>query len=81
LSGRDIHVHKGRPALAITAVRDWLATESGHPDAPGGAFIFQQYRRFTRELPELCVTARLHAAQLTFSDYREMASTWLRANA
>lgn len=81
LSGRDIHVHKGRPALAITAVRDWLATESGRPDAPGGTFVVQQYRRFRRQLPELCVTARLHAAHLTFSDYRAMALNWLRINA
>ncbi|HTV53938.1 MAG TPA: hypothetical protein VMI06_03395 [Terriglobia bacterium] len=81
LSGRDIHVHGGRPELAMTAVRDWLATESGHSDAPGGAFIVKQYRRFRRQLPELCETARLHAAQLTFSDYRAMAVSWLRINA
>jgi hypothetical protein len=81
LSGRDIHVHKGRPTLAITAVRDWLATESGRADPPGGAFIIRQYRRFRRQLPELCVTAKLHVAQLTFSDYRAMAITWLRMNA
>jgi len=81
LSGRDIHVHKGRPTLAITAVRDWLATESGRTDAPGGVFIIQQYRSFRRQLPELCATARQHVAQLTFSDYRAMVISWLRMNA
>jgi hypothetical protein len=80
LSGRDIHVHKGRPTLAIIAVRDWLATESGRTDR-GGAFIIQQYRSFRRQLPELCLTAKLQVDHLTFSDYRAMAISWLRMNA
>ena len=57
LSGRDIRAHKGRPTLAITAVRDWLMTASESTAAPGGPFIVQQYRRFRSELPQLCGTA------------------------
>ena len=81
LSGRDIRAHKGRRTLAITAVRDWLVTESGRADAPGGAFIVQQYRRFRRQLPTLCANAKRKVDELSFSDYREMVSAWLNMNA
>ena len=81
LSGRDIHVHRGRAALAIMEVRDWLATESGRVNTPGGAFIVSRYRRFRRQLPDLCAAAKRHATQLTFSDYREMVHAWLRIDA
>jgi len=81
LSGRDVRSHNGGPALAITAVRDWLVTESGRTDAPGGTFIVQQYRRFRRQLPVLCRAAKRNVAELSFWDYRAMVSAWLRINA
>lgn len=81
LSGRDIRAHKGAPNLAIKAVRDWLVTESGRVDAPGGSFIVQQYRRFRKKLPELCENMRRNVNELPFCDYRAMVSTWLRLNA
>lgn len=81
LSGRDIRAHKGSPTRAITAVRDWLATESHRADSPGGAFIVQQYRHFRRELPALCINAKRSVAELSFSDYRSTASHWLSMNA
>jgi len=77
LSGRDVKAHKGRPTLAITAVRDWLVTTSKSTDAPGGAFIVQQYRRFRRQLPVLCKTARRNVSELSFWDYRAMVNAWL----
>ncbi len=81
LSGRDIRAHKGIPSLAIAAVRDWLVTESQSADAPGGAFIVEQHRRFKKELPLLCATAKRNVADLSFWDYREMAKAWLMMNA
>jgi hypothetical protein len=77
LSGRDVRAHKGRPTSAIIAVRDWLVTASQSTDAPGGAFIVQQYRRFRRQLPVLCATARRNVSELSFWDYRTMANAWL----
>jgi hypothetical protein len=77
LSGRDVRAHKGRPTSAIIAVRDWLATASQSTDAPGGAFVVQQYRRFRRQLPGLCKTARRNVNELSFWDYRATVNTWL----
>lgn len=81
LSGRDIRAHNGGPTLAITAVRDWLVTESGRTDAPGASFVVQQYRGFRRRLPALCVKSRRNVTELSFLEYRDMAVTWLRMNA
>ena len=81
LSGRDIRAHNGSPTLAITAVRDWLVTESGRTDAPGGSFVIQQYRSFRRQLPMLCARLRRNVTELSFSEYRNMAAVWLRMNA
>jgi hypothetical protein len=80
LSGRDIRAHKGKQSDAINAVRDWLVTESGRMDAPGGEFIVQQYRRFKRQLPVICRKTKRNAAKLSFWDYRAMVIQWL-ANA
>ena len=77
LSGRDIRAHKGRPTLAIAAVRYWLVTASRSTDSPGGAFIVQQYRRFRRQLPVLCKAAKRNVGELSFWDYRATVSVWL----
>ena len=81
LSGRDVRAHKGLPSQAITAVRDWLVTESGRDDAPGGDSMVQQYRRFRRQLPALCRRTKRRASELTFWDYRGMVIAWLKNDA
>jgi hypothetical protein len=81
LSGRDIQGHKNDPKQAITAVRNWLATESQLSDRPGGSFVVRQYQRFRKELPKLCQRAKLRVAELSFTDYCRMVAAWLRANA
>ena len=81
LSGRDIQEHKNDPGQAITAVRNWLATESQLSDLPGGSFILRQYRRFRRELPNLCRKARLRVNGLTFKDYCAAVAEWLGTKA
>ena len=81
LSGRDIQGHKNDPKQAITAVRNWLATESHLPDRSGGSFIVGQYQRFRKEVPNLCQRAKLRVAELSFNDYCRPVAAWLRANA
>jgi hypothetical protein len=66
LSGRDVRAHRGKPVQAITNVRDWLVIESDRHDAPGGAFIVKQYRRFRRRLPMLCETTKRRPEELSF---------------
>jgi hypothetical protein len=81
LSGRDIQAHKGKAKQAITAVRNWLVTESQLSNRPGGSLIVRQYERFRTDLPSLCRGARLQASELTFKDYCDIVAAWLRANA
>jgi hypothetical protein len=78
LSGRDVSAHKGTPANAIVVVRNWLVAQSGREDAPGGAFIVQQYRRFRTRLPLLCKATRRKMSDLSFWDYRGMVRAWLK---
>ena len=77
LSGRDIRAHMGKPAQAIAVVRDWLVTESGSANAPGGEFVIARYRRFRKELPALCKRVMRTVSELSFWDYRDMMARWL----
>jgi hypothetical protein len=55
IAGQDIEAHDGKPQIAIKAVRNWLQTNRyGSPvTIPDGKTIFDRYRRFLLELPEL----------------------------
>lgn len=81
LSGRDIRAYKGSPRSAITAVRNWLVTESNREDAQGATFIERQYRRFRRWLPELCAKTNRDVNELQFAEYRSSVQTWLKLDA
>ncbi|SPF44580.1 conserved hypothetical protein [Candidatus Sulfopaludibacter sp. SbA4] len=76
LSGRDIQAHGGNRQKAIGVVRDWLATESGLSELPGGRFVVDQYSRFRKELPRKCRDMKRKVSDLTFSDYCEMVRAW-----
>ena len=78
---RDIQSHSGNTGKAITAVRNWLTTESQLLDCPGGSFIIRQYRRFKNELPDLCRRAKLRVSEVSFKDYCDLVAVWLRTNA
>lgn len=79
IAGQDITAHSDDPAQAIRAVRGWLASSRvGMRNPPGGAAISDRYRRFSDELPRICAEAELRVDELTFVDYADMASTWLR---
>jgi hypothetical protein len=78
LSGRDISAHKGVPKRAMIVVRNWLVTQSGSHNAPGGDFVVQQYRRFKRQLPLLCKASKRKMPELSFWDYRGMVNAWLK---
>lgn len=81
IAGQDIRSHKGRPEDAITAVRNWLKTaSSGGRPIPGGAEIGTRYARFRAELPTICAAARVREDELTFNEFAETVSQWLRKN-
>jgi hypothetical protein len=80
LRGRDIKAHNGRVAQAVTAVRDWLATENPQRECPGAHFVTSQYARFRKQLPRLCQEVKLHKVDLTFNDYSTLVAKWLQLN-
>src|SRR5262245_62068026 len=52
ISGQDIREHGDNPAEAIHIVRNWLRSQSGNPDIPGGTTIKDRYNTFRKDLPE-----------------------------
>lgn len=77
LGGQDIARHDDDARTAVLRVRDWLRTESGRTSIPGGAFIFDRYTAFRRELPAICSKLRLDVGDLTFTDFSYTIATWL----
>jgi hypothetical protein len=78
ISGQDIHQHGNSAETAVTRVRDWLRTESGRTDLPGGAAIYGRYERFRADLPAICSELKLDLAQLTFADFSYTIARWLK---
>ena len=78
IGGQDIKAHHSRPVNAIRHVRDWLQSAPGKAAIPGGTKIWQDYQRFRRELPVIAEEAQLDSAQLTFIDYLQLVTNWLK---
>ena len=78
IGGQDIKAHCTRPVNAIRHVRDWLQSAPGKAAIPGGTKIWQDYQRFRRELPVIAEEAQLDPAQLTFIDYLQLVSNWVK---
>jgi hypothetical protein len=77
LGGQDIHQHGNDAKSAVTRVRDWLRTESGRTDIPGGTAIFNRYVNFRADQPAICAELKLDLAQLTFLDFSYTIARWL----
>jgi hypothetical protein len=78
IAGQDISAHDATTATLIGRIRDWLRPASGGRALPGGAAIVRRFEAFQAALPALCAEIRLEPAELTFSDYANLASEWLR---
>jgi hypothetical protein len=80
IAGLDIHAHNGDPERAIAEIRDWLRAVSKRTGLPGPAEIVGHYRRFQRELPDICAVQKLEPEQLTFLDLSTTIANWLPAS-
>jgi hypothetical protein len=81
IAGQDIAAHGEDVHKAIKAVRDWLATErAGIARHPGGAAISEKFSRFSADLPSICAETDRRAEELTFTEFADAASTWLRVD-
>ena len=78
IGGQDIKAHDRRPIKAIHHVRDWLRSAPGKTKIPGGAITWKRYQQFRRELPVIAEEAELAPGQLTFIDYLQLVTTWLK---
>ena len=77
LGGQDIHQHGNSAKSAVIRVRDWLRTESGRTDLPGGATIYGRYENFRADQPAICAELKLDLTQLTFLDFSYTIARWL----
>jgi hypothetical protein len=81
ISGQDLASHNGDVSTLIRMLRDWLGTAAGGTPLPGGAAIARRFAQFQAELPRMCAQLRLTVEELTFSNYANLVSTWLREQA
>jgi hypothetical protein len=82
IAGQDIKAHDGKPARAITAVRDWLGGFTSEQGIllPGEREMRGRYTRFQAELPGICRALRLEPKKLLFSEFRFIVQQWLEEN-
>ena len=81
IAGQDIRSHNADPALAIREIRNWLqAAARRSTPLPGGGEVIEQYGRFSRDLPNFCLSLRLELERLTFLDFSKAVAKWLRLN-
>lgn len=79
IAGQDVSAHGDDLEQAIKAVRDWLSVaRAGTIPAPGKAAILKRHRRFMADLPAICSATDRDMADLTFTEYADIASTWLQ---
>jgi hypothetical protein len=77
ISGQDIRAHNRSTVEVITIVRNWLRSSSQR-SLPGGAEICRQYRAFSRALPTLCRQLQLKPTEMTFNDFTNVVTQWLK---
>lgn len=80
IAGQDIEAHRGEATRAIKAVRDWLGTSrAGIQPPPGAATISRRFKKFKDDLPAICAVTERDVGDLTFTEFADAASTWLKA--
>ncbi len=81
IAGQDIRSHENEPAQVISIIRNWLNSASDGITIQGGAAINERYERFLVALPEICGEVQLVVEEVTYVDYCNLASGWLRTRA
>jgi hypothetical protein len=79
IAGQDIEAHRGDAARAVKAVRDWLgASRAGIQPPPGATAISKRFKKFAGDLPSICARTERDVSELTFTEFADAASTWLK---
>lgn len=80
IAGHDIRAHSNEPEQAISHVRNWLNSASERKYIPGGREIRRRFQQFESDLPEMCEEVLIETDELTYNDYTNFVSVWLRKN-
>lgn len=80
IAGHDIRAHLDDHKKIITHIRNWLNNSSRRTTIPGGSEILRRYNTFKRDLPMLCKEVKIEVNELTYNDYTNFISNWLKQN-
>ena len=80
ISGQDIKSHKNKIENLILIVRDWLNNQSKNTRIPSGDIIYKKYLKFKKELPIISKTVNKNINNLTYKDFCNIISDWLKEN-
>lgn len=78
ISGQDIGYHHNQPKFAVECVRNWLKSAALIRNIPGASYIWKRYEKFLTDLPAICRILKIDPKELTFNDYSQTVSEWLR---
>jgi hypothetical protein len=80
IAGHDIRAHSNDQSEIITHIRNWLNSSSNRKTIPGGSEILRRYNMFKKDLPKLCEEVKITVDELTYNDYTNFISIWLKEN-
>ena len=78
ISGQDIKSHGDDTLNCIRVIRNWLNDASGRKTLPGGKAIHKRFELFLKELPEILSVMKVEDEEVTFNDFANFVSAWLR---
>ncbi|MCA9224097.1 MAG: hypothetical protein R3C99_26175 [Pirellulaceae bacterium] len=79
IAGQDIKAHHAEPRRLISVARNWLHALTKRRTIVGGDAIFHRYQKFSEELPYLCDELEILPEQMTYADYSNLVTGWLRS--
>ncbi len=77
IRGQDINAYDGTPASLIGRVAAWLRDMARHDHLPGGMAIAREFDAFREDLPDMCHQRQLALDELTFLDFKRLATAWI----
>jgi hypothetical protein len=80
IAGQDIQAHGNDPETLIAVVRNWLRGLSPDRPIPGGTAIHKRYLLFLRDFPDICHALQLEPNEVTYADYADIVTVWVRNN-
>ncbi len=77
IAGQDIEAHENKPAVLIRKLRKWLRTATNDINIPGGDYIYDNFNKFSNDLPDICKIMKIGIHELTYADYVDFIVKWL----